>query len=53
MATNHTPIPGDAWVASLLKPAPVRIWCDECHYLHGEINECPYTDRIGITGAGA
>lgn len=52
MATNPNPTPtGDAWVASLVQPAPPErfLWCDECHYWHGEVNECPYTDRIGIT----
>jgi len=51
MATNHPrPLLGPAFVAwvSSLKPERERlIWCDECHYWHGTINECAYVTKAG------
>jgi hypothetical protein len=46
MATNHTDT-GDAWVATLLQPAPRLLWCDECHCFHGHSSECPYSPKAG------
>lgn len=40
------------WVSSLAPQRERLIWCDECHYWHATVNECPYIERLGMK-AGA
>lgn len=48
MARNLRIATGDAWVATLTQPAPERrLWCEECHYWHREVNECAYVTKAG------
>jgi len=49
MATNPS-FPSGEFIAWLTSLAPARerlLWCDECHYWHGSINECAYVTKAG------